>query len=159
MSGVGLYYHRSPINKTITVACFPKKDDNNYGVIVLQVDTTGTFDRHPGAIVPDFRSRNDDLWHFLGDFSKFEIAPKTLRSLDEVFITICALYFDDPDCTVIDAWLDSTEEVVPTAFSLRFDWLHDLTAQQLRTSLLEEYDRALKHIKQEGLGYEKPLSE
>lgn len=153
MSCAGIYLHVSSDKRGVDVVCFPDPhlDKSGWCVAqlidgVLEVPAVGS---HSNMYV----SRSESAWTYLGPLSKFGIEGTPHRSMDEVFVTVCALFFDEPNVVAIDEWLDGTEPA-PGYLVCRHDWLDALSDDELRKFLLHEYNRALKQLKKEGLGYE-----
>ena len=156
MSGPGIYIHISKMDGRINVFSFPDPHLNETGWCIAQIRDYEINHERTGNYADNYVSRTRDVWTFLGPLPKFGIVQGKGRSMDEVFVTLCALFFNEPKCSEIAAWLSSEADTVPPEFQLRFDWMTDLTAGQLRTALLEDYDLALKQIEKEGLNYDPP---
>lgn len=159
MSRAGIYMHGNSDTHIVNVVCFPDPQLDKSGWCVAQLINGVLEVPAVGSHSKRYVSRSESVWTYLGPLSKFGIGGTPRRSMDEVFVTVCALFFDEPNVVAIDEWLSHEEPALPPELKFRFEWMADLPFQQIRKFLLEEYDRALEQIKKEGLGYEEPLSE
>ena len=153
MSRAGIYLYVNLDKQAVEVVCFPDPYQDKSGWCVAQLINGVLEVPAVGLHSNRYVSRSESVWTYLGPLSKFGIDGTPRRSMDEVFVTVCALFFDEPNVVAIDEFLDGTEPA-PGDWVYRHDWLDALSDDELRKFLLHEYNRALKQLKKEGLGYE-----
>ena len=158
MSRAGIYLYVNLDKQAVEVVCFPDPHLDKSGWCVAQLINGVLEVPAVGSHSNRYVSRSESVWTYLGPLSKFGIEGTPRRSMDEVFVTVCALFFDEPNVVAIDEFLDGTEPA-PGYWVYRHDWLDALSDDELRKFLLHEYNRALEQLKKGGLGYEEPLSE
>lgn len=152
MSGPGLYLHISRIGSKVEVVSFHSDHNPEVGTIVTKVEDG----IHRETVVGQYSDRwvdrdNTDMWTFLGPYEKFH--AQDMDGLGKyydqtAFIAVCCAYFEHPNCAEIDAWLSSDTDVLPP---YKTRWFEDLTAQQLRQFILDEYAKAVRTTQHEGV--------
>ena len=152
MSGPGLYLYVNSFTNKVEVVSFHSDHNPEVGTLVVK-EQRGVVDFDSvGQYSTSWVDRgNTGIWTFLGPYEKFHAQNMDgLGKYDDqsAFIAICCAHFEHPNCAEIDAWLSSDTDALPP---YKTRWFEDLTAQQLRQFILDEYAKAVRTTQHEGV--------